>query len=47
MELVDRYGGGAPEMKELFRRQAEKRVGLHFLPTRIVSWDHRKLAGTY
>ena len=45
--LVDRYGGGAEEMKELFRKQAEKRVGLRFKPTRIVSWDHRKLAGGY
>jgi PPOX class probable F420-dependent enzyme len=45
--LVDRYGGGSEEMKELFRKQAEKRVGLRFTPVRIVSWDHRKLAGTY
>ena len=45
--LVDRYGGGAPEMKELFRAQAPKRVGLTFTPTRVVSWDHRKLAGAY
>jgi PPOX class probable F420-dependent enzyme len=47
LALVDRYGGGAPEMKELFRKQAEKRVGLRFVPTRIASWDHRKLEGTY
>jgi pyridoxamine 5'-phosphate oxidase-like protein len=45
MELVDRYGGGAPEMKELFREQARKRVGLTFVPSRVVSWDHRKLGG--
>jgi PPOX class probable F420-dependent enzyme len=45
--LVDRYGGGSPEMKELFRAQAPKRVGLRFRPRRVVSWDHRKLAGTY
>jgi PPOX class probable F420-dependent enzyme len=45
--LVDRYGGGSDEMKALFRKQAEKRVGLRFTPTRVVSWDHRKLAGTY
>ena len=37
MELVDRYGGGAPEMKELFREQARKRVGLTFVPSRVVS----------
>ena len=45
--LVDRYGGGSPEMKEFFRAQAPKRVGLRFTPRRVVSWDHRKLAGTY
>ena len=47
LALVERYGGGAPEMTELFRRQAAKRVGLRFVPTRVVSWDHRKLAGGY
>ncbi|HEV3378773.1 MAG TPA: pyridoxamine 5'-phosphate oxidase family protein [Thermoleophilaceae bacterium] len=47
VELVDRYGGGAPEMRELFREQARKRVGLTFVPSRVVSWDHRKLGGTY
>jgi PPOX class probable F420-dependent enzyme len=45
--LVDRYGGGSPEMKQLFRAQAPKRIGLRFRPRRVVSWDHRKLAGTY
>jgi PPOX class probable F420-dependent enzyme len=47
LDLVDRYGGGAPEMKELFRRQAPKRIGLRFAPTRVVTWDHRKLDGGY
>lgn len=45
--LVERYGGGSPEMKELFRSQAPKRVGMRFTPTRTVTWDHRKLEGTY
>jgi PPOX class probable F420-dependent enzyme len=45
--LVDRYGGGSEEMKEAFRKQAPKRVGLRFKPSRVVSWDHRKLEGTY
>jgi len=45
--LADRYGGGSAEMKEGFRAQAPKRVGLRFHPTRVVSWDHRKLGGTY
>ena len=45
--LVDRYAGGSPEMKDFFRAQAPKRVGLRFTPTRVVTWDHRKLGGTY
>ena len=45
--LVDRYGGGDPAMKEFFRAQAPKRVGLTFTPTRTVTYDHRKLGGTY
>jgi PPOX class probable F420-dependent enzyme len=45
--LVDRYGGGSAEMKELFRAQAPKRVGLSFRRTRTVTWDHRKLGGAY
>jgi PPOX class probable F420-dependent enzyme len=45
--LADRFAGGAPEAKEVFREQAKKRVGLIFRPTRTVSWDHRKLGGTY
>jgi PPOX class probable F420-dependent enzyme len=47
LDLVERYAGGAPEMKDFFRQQARKRVGLRFVPTRTVTWDHRKLAGTY
>ncbi|HEX4759961.1 MAG TPA: PPOX class F420-dependent oxidoreductase [Thermoleophilaceae bacterium] len=47
MALADRYGGGSEEMKEAFRKQAEKRVGMRFKPSRVVSWDHRKLGGTY
>jgi PPOX class probable F420-dependent enzyme len=45
--LVDRYAGGADAAKDAFRQQAGKRVGLHFLPTRVVTWDHRKLGGLY
>ena len=29
----------------MVRKQAEKRVGLRFMPTRTVTWDHRKLGG--
>ena len=28
-------------------QQAQKRVGLRFVPSRMVSWDHRKLGGVY
>ena len=28
-------------------RQAPKRVGLTFTPTRVVTWDHRKLGSVY
>jgi PPOX class probable F420-dependent enzyme len=45
--LVNRYGGGEQAMTDAFRAQARKRVGLRFTPTRIVTWDHRKLGGTY
>ena len=47
--LFERYTGGelAPAVGEMVRAQAEKRVGLHFVPTRTVTWDHRKLGGVY
>ena len=50
LELFKRYGGGgdlAPEVRDMVLKQSEKRVGLRFVPTRVVSWDHRKLAGAY
>ncbi len=47
--LIARYSGAGPTAEALagVRRQAAKRVGLRFRPTRIVSWDHRKLGGAY
>jgi PPOX class probable F420-dependent enzyme len=49
--LVDRYSGPGPEfdgLRDFFRSQAPKRVGLEFVETgRRASWDHGKLAGTY
>jgi PPOX class probable F420-dependent enzyme len=47
--LARRYGGGAltPELQAGMRRQAVKRVGLRFHLREVVTWDHRKLAGTY
>jgi PPOX class probable F420-dependent enzyme len=50
IELFTRYASGAelpPEVREQVEKQAPKRVGLRFLPTRVVSWDHTKLGGTY
>ena len=35
------------EVVEMVEKQAPKRVGLRFRPTRTVTWDHRKLGGTY
>ena len=48
--LFTRYADGAelpPGVREQVLKQAPKRVGLRFVPTRIVSWDHSKLGGTY
>ena len=48
LELFDRYAGELnDEVRAMVAAQAPKRVGLTFVPTRIVSWDHRKLAGVY
>ena len=46
VEIFERYTGG-PVDPEALRGQAAKRVGLRFVPCRVASWDHRKLAGTY
>jgi PPOX class probable F420-dependent enzyme len=47
LRLFDRYaeGGLTPEIRAMVAKQAQKRVGLRFVPTRVVSWDHRKLGG--
>jgi PPOX class probable F420-dependent enzyme len=48
LELFDRYAGGLnDDIRAMVAKQAQKRVGLTFVPTRIVSWDHRKLGGVY
>ncbi len=50
VSIFKRYGDGSDlsdDAREMVRKQAEKRVGLRFVPTRIVSWDHRKLGGAY
>jgi PPOX class probable F420-dependent enzyme len=49
--LFERYatadGELEPEVREMVAQQARKRVALRFVATRVVSWDHRKLGGTY
>jgi nitroimidazol reductase NimA-like FMN-containing flavoprotein (pyridoxamine 5'-phosphate oxidase superfamily) len=50
MELAGRYGGAAPtpDMREVFERQAAKRVALEFVERHRATWDHRKLgSGVY
>jgi PPOX class probable F420-dependent enzyme len=53
VSLMQRYAGaepGAPvpgELAAFIGKQAPKRVGLIFTPTKTVSWDHGKLSGTY
>ncbi|HEV2783649.1 MAG TPA: pyridoxamine 5'-phosphate oxidase family protein [Actinophytocola sp.] len=37
----------ATSASQFVRAQAEKRVGLVFTPTKVISWDHAKLGGTY
>jgi PPOX class probable F420-dependent enzyme len=49
-KIFQRYGGGsdlAPEVIQMIEQQAPKRIGMRFVPTRTVSWDHRKLGGGY
>jgi PPOX class probable F420-dependent enzyme len=43
-EIYARYTGHA-NVEEMIRAQAPKRVALQFVPGRVASWDHRKLAG--
>ena len=49
LRLFERYAdtGLTPEIREMVAKQAQKRVGLRFVPSRVVSWDHRKLGGVY
>jgi general stress protein 26 len=53
IKLMQRYAGAKPgdpvpdDLAALVLKQAPKRIGLVFKPTKIVSWDHSKLGGTY
>jgi hypothetical protein len=48
-ELLRRYGTDSTgrDFMDAVRAQAAKRVALQFVPGRVASWDHRKLAGDY
>jgi PPOX class probable F420-dependent enzyme len=49
-ELAARYappGADPAALREGFAKQAPKRVAIEFRETSRVSWDHRKLGGTY
>jgi PPOX class probable F420-dependent enzyme len=50
VELTKRYNSNqevATAATQFVRIQARKRIGLVLTPTKIVSWDHSKLGGTY
>ena len=48
LELFGRYAGDLnDDIRAMVANQAQKRVGLTFVPIRTVSWDHRKLHGAY
>jgi PPOX class probable F420-dependent enzyme len=48
VELFARYAGElTEEIRTMVAAQAQKRVGLTFVPNRTVTWDHRKLHGSY
>jgi general stress protein 26 len=48
LRLFERHADElSPEIRAMVASQAQKRVGLRFVPSRVVSWDHRKLEGTY
>ncbi len=52
LAIFERYapsdGEALPqEVREMVQKQAPKRIGMRFHPTRTVTWDHRKLGGTY
>ena len=41
------YGSTDASVRDLLRKQAEKRVAVRIRPDRIASWDHTKLGGVY
>jgi hypothetical protein len=50
IDIFTRYGDGnypVDPVIEMIGVQASKRTALRFIPNRTMSWDHRKLGGTY
>jgi PPOX class probable F420-dependent enzyme len=47
MALFQRFGTTGADVEAMIAKQAPKRIGITLAPTRIVSWDHRKLGGVY
>jgi len=48
LRLFERLAGElTPEIRDVVAKQAQKRVGMRFVPVRTVSWDHGKLGGAY
>jgi hypothetical protein len=48
LRLFERYAGELnDDIRQMVAKQAPKRIGLRFVPSRVVSWDHRKLGGAY
>ena len=49
-EIAARYAGGievTDDLVAMMEKQAAKSVGLEFVETDRVTWDHRKLGGVY
>jgi general stress protein 26 len=48
LKLFARYAGDLdPDIRKMVAAQAQKRIGLRFVASRVMSWDHRKLGGAY
>ena len=52
LAIMARYTPAADDearagLRRMVEAQAPKRIAMRFTPTRIVSWDHRKLGGVY
>ena len=48
LRLFERHAGDlGADVRRMIAAQAQKRIGLRFVASRVVSWDHRKLGGRY